>query len=409
MKPIPILTACILVLNSVQPVFAQDNPKSDRFTAREFSIPPTPIFDLMGVTSAQVNRTSDIKDFKVDWSFKSYKLNPNLALQSQPVWEIFYNRKDLSKYQKASAFMRKLATLDISFGTVQDENSDRRIGIAGKINLYREKDPLMAKELYIDIGEKYKLEKIELEQQLKNLQLKLDTTTNILEKPDIRAQIKGVEDQLLSQNSRRMEEINSRAKIFVQENWNASAIDIAVGKVFSYITDSASSLSKLRLNRSTALGTWINASIGFGKKFLLSGLFRTSWYQEEVEFLLRDKTTLDEIPQTAVADNTLFTMGINLRYGSPAFSFFVELLYENKGMKTPQEALNKAFKVPSNNFEIVGSSTKWTIVNPNTLSVGGDWRISRNLLINYGLRGIFDRNWKFSALTPVVTISCMMR
>ena len=117
MKPLIIVTAFILTLNLAQSSFAQDNPRSDRFTAKEFSIPPTPIFDLMGVTSAQVNRTSDIKDFKVDWSFKSYKLNPNLALQSQPVWEIFYNRKDLSKYQKASVFMRKLATLDISFGT----------------------------------------------------------------------------------------------------------------------------------------------------------------------------------------------------------------------------------------------------------------------------------------------------
>jgi len=408
MKPLVTVVACLLI-SLIQTSFAQDNSRPDRFTAKEFSIPPTPIFDLMGVTSAQVNRTSDIKDFKVDWSFKSYKLNPNLALQSQPVWEIFYNRKDLSKYQKASAFMRKLATLDISFGTVQDENSDRRIGIAGKINLYREKDPLMAKELYADIGEKYSIEKTELETQLQDLNLKLDTTTNVLEKPDIRAQIKAAEEQLMSQNSRRMEEINGRAKIFVQENWNASAIDIAFGKVFSFITDSVSSLSKLRLNRSTAFGSWINASVGLGKKFLLSGLFRTSWYREEVEFLLRDKSTQQEIPQTAVADNTLFTMGLNMRYGSQAFSFFVELLYENKGMKTPKEALDKAFKVPSNNFEIVSSSTKWTIVNPNTLSVGGDWRISRNLLINYGLRGIFDKNWKFSALTPVVTISCMMR
>jgi len=409
MKPLIIVTAFILTLNLAQSSFAQDNPRSDRFTAKEFSIPPTPIFDLMGVTSAQVNRTSDIKDFKVDWSFKSYKLNPNLALQSQPVWEIFYNRKDLNKYQKASVFMRKLATLDISFGTVQDENSDRRIGIAGKINLYREKDPLMAKELYVDIGEKYSMEKTELETQLQDLNLKLDTTTNVLEKPDISAQIKAAEDQLMTQNSRRMEEINSRAKIYVQENWNASGVDIAFGKVFSFITDSASSLSKLRLNRSTALGAWINASVGLGKKFLLSGLFRTSWYQEEVDFLLKDKTTLDELPQKAVADNTLFTMGVNLRYGSPAFSFFVELFYERKSLKTPMEALDKAFEVPSGNFEIVSSSTKWTIVNPNTLSVGGDWRISRNLLINYGLRGIFDKNWKFTALTPVVTISCMMR
>src|SRR4051812_36699196 len=83
--------------------------KAGRLSPKEFSIPASPIFDLMGVTSSQINRTSDIKDFKVDWSFKSWRLNPNLAIQSQPIWEMFYNRKDLSKYQNTSAFMRKLA------------------------------------------------------------------------------------------------------------------------------------------------------------------------------------------------------------------------------------------------------------------------------------------------------------
>src|SRR6476659_5144775 len=86
---------------------AQDNdPKASRISPKELTIPASPVFDLMGVTPSQVNRTTDIKDFKVDWSFKSWKLNPNLAIQSQPIWELFYNRKDLSKYQSASRFIR---------------------------------------------------------------------------------------------------------------------------------------------------------------------------------------------------------------------------------------------------------------------------------------------------------------
>src|SRR5215213_5960205 len=78
---------------------AQEDAAAGRVSPKEFSIPASPVFDLMGVTSSQINRTSDIKDFKVDWSFKSWKLSPNLAIQSQPIWEMFYNRKDLSKYQ----------------------------------------------------------------------------------------------------------------------------------------------------------------------------------------------------------------------------------------------------------------------------------------------------------------------
>jgi hypothetical protein len=409
MKLLPTVIACIVILQQPKIALAQDDPKVIRSTPKELSIPASPVFDLMGVTSSQINRTSDIKDFKVDWSFKSWKLNPNLAIQSQPVWEILYNRKDISKYQKASPFMRRLASLDLSFGSVQDENSDRRLGIAFKMNVYKQKDPLMARELYAGISEKYKGEKITLEAQLKELQFKLDSTKNILEKPDLRNQIKGIEEQLLSENSRRKEEINSRAKIYVEENWNASAVDIAIGKIFSYKTDSAGSLKSLRLNRSTGLGGWINASVGLGKKFLLSGLVRSSWYKEELEFILRDTVTLQQISEKAIAKNTLFTMGLNLRYGGPSFTFFVEFLYEAKGIKTPLAALSKSFRVPPGNFEIIGSSVKWDIVNPNTLSIGGDWRISRNLMINYGMRCVFNKNWKFTTFTPIAAISCMMR
>src|SRR3954469_26046646 len=132
MKPI-LLTTSLLAWLLPLLVHSQNDNAAGRVTPKEFSIPASPVFDLMGVTSSQINRTSDIKDFKVDWSFKSWKLSPNLAIQSQPVWEIFYNRKDLSKYQNTSTFMRRLASADLSVGSVLDENSDRRIGYAVKL------------------------------------------------------------------------------------------------------------------------------------------------------------------------------------------------------------------------------------------------------------------------------------
>lgn len=404
-----LLYTCLVLLPALNTVAQEDENKAGRVTPKEFSIPASPVFDMMGVTSSQINRTSDIKDFKVDWSFKSWKLNPNLAIQSQPVWELLYNRKDLSKYQAASRFMRRLASLDVSIGSVQDENNDRRIGFAAKINVLKQKDPLMARELYGGISEKFKTEKEELLTQLKDLQLQLDTTKDVLAKPGIRSQLRATEEQLMTVNSRRNEEINSRAKIFVTENWNASSLDIAFGKVFSYITDSSGSLKSLRLNRSTAWGGWLNGSVGLGKKFLLSGLFRASWYREELNFLIRNTTTSEEIAQSAIADNTLYTMGMNLRYGGSIYTFFIEFLYEKKGLKTPLEALNETFKVPGNEFEVINSTVKWDVVHPNTLAFGGDWRISRSVIINYGMRCVFDDRWKFRTFIPVATIACMMR
>jgi hypothetical protein len=399
----------MLLLGFYLPVKAQDDTKAGRLSPKELTIPASPVFDLMGVTPSQVNHTSDIKDFKVDWSFKSWKLNPNLAIQSQPVWEILYNRKELSKYQRASSFMRHLASLDISVGSVQNEDNDRRIGFAAKISLYRQKDPLLAKELYEDVTLQFKNEKEQLEQQLKELQIKLDTIKDILQKPSIRSQIISTEDQLLSATSRRNQEISSRAKIFVAENWNASSLDLAYGKIYTYQTDSAGSLTKLRLNRNTGWGMWINGGLGIGKKILITGLARTTWYREELDFLLHNTTTNEQINQKAIADNTLYSVGLNLRYGSAIYNFFIEFFYERKGLKTPVQALNDAFKAPGDDLQIVASSVRWNVVHPNTFSLGGDWRISRNLILNYGMRFVFDKSWKFQTFTPVASIACMMR
>ncbi|MBS1598992.1 MAG: hypothetical protein JST75_12280 [Bacteroidetes bacterium] len=385
-----------------------DDPKSGRISPKELAIPASPVFDLMGVVPSQVTRTSDIKDFKVDWSFKSWKLNPNLAIQAQPVWELFYNRKEVTKYQQASSFMRRLSSLDISVGTVQNEDNDRRIGFAAKINLFNNRDPLLQKELYQDVLVKFRKEKSDLESQLKELENKLDTTQNILLKPDLRSQIRSTEEQLASIGTRRMDEINRRAKIFVEENWNASSLDFAMGRIYTYGTDSAGSLTSLRLNRNTGWGMWLNGSFGIGKKILVSGLFRTTWYEEQLNFLVQDKITGEQSTQQAVAENNLYSAGINIRYGGAIYNFFVELLYEKKGLKTPVQALEKTFTVPDSQ-QIVASSVKWNVVEPNTLNFGGDWRVNRNLILNYGMRCVFDSHWKFRTFTPVVSISCMMR
>jgi hypothetical protein len=402
---VPALLLCSSVLSAQD---ATTDAKTGRLSPKEFSIPVSPVFDLMGVTPSQINRTSDIKNFKVDWSFKSWRLNPNLAIQSQPFWELFYNRKDLSKYQAASGFMRKLASLDVSMGTVQNEESDRRIGMAAKLNLLKQKDPLMVRSMYEDIGLRFTEEKKNLEARLKELQFKLDTIQNVLEKPGIRAEIRSTEEQLLSLNSRRNNEINDRAKIFIAENWNAASLDVAIGRVYTYQSDSAGSLKKLRLNRNTGWGIWMNGALPLGKRWMFSGLIRTTWYEEELDFLLRNTQTLAEQSARAVAENKLYSAGVNLRYGGPLYSFFVEFLYEKKALKTPVEALKEVFTEPAN-MEVVSSSVKWNVVHPNSLSIGGDWRISQNVIINYGMRWILDVHGKSQAFIPVAGISCMMR
>ncbi|MEZ4904409.1 MAG: hypothetical protein R2822_23010 [Spirosomataceae bacterium] len=91
----------------------------------------------------------------MDWSFASWRLKPNIAIQAQPIWELLYNRPNLLKYQGASKFMKVLSTLDVSGRTIEDENLTRRLALATKITLLRSHDPLDEPDLWRGATERY--------------------------------------------------------------------------------------------------------------------------------------------------------------------------------------------------------------------------------------------------------------
>jgi hypothetical protein len=386
----------------------QQDDQTQKFTPKEFSIPASPVFDLMGVTPSQVNKFNEIKNFKVDWSFKSWRLSPNLAIQAQPIWELFYNKKSLRKYQSASRFQRMLSTLDASIGTVQDEAGNRRIGFSGKLNVFRRVDPLMYTNLYLEMDSTHFAKRIELDSTLKAYRKELDTVKDVFQKPALRQKLQTVQDELLALQSQRVTNINNIIKTFILEDWNKAYLDIAWGQVFTYVTDSAGSLRKLKLDRNTANAIWINGGIPIGKRFMLTGLARVSNYREEVTFSKEDILTGDISTDTVTAKNNLFTLGLNFRYGSPKYSFFIEGFVDLKSIKKPSDIIGDRFKNQPN-LKIVEPTINWTVVDPYIFTFGGDWRISNNLSINYGMRCIIDKNGKLNTFTPIVNISCLMR
>lgn len=406
------LTGWLIFLLAFQQSSAQlqleDKSLPGRLTPKEFSIPVSPLFDLLGAAPAQVARTGDIKDFKVDWSFRNWRINPNLAIQAQPVWELFYNRRNIQKYQQANYIRRMLASLDLSLGTLQAEGESRRIGGAVKMNVYRQKDPLLVRDVYDSIQKLFDEELLQLRKNEKRLLESLDTLLMPAAVKTTRDSLRENDVLMTSFYNRRNTAIQEKAAGFIAENWNSAYIDIAFGKVYTYTTDSAGTLKKLSLNRNTGNGAWLNFGFGVGKRGLLSGLLRTSFYEEEINFSVKDKATGEEILQAAVAANNLFSLGINYRYGGPIYNFFAELIWEGKRSKTALGALESVFTAPAGK-EIIAGSVKWDTVNPYTINVGGDWRISRNVILNYGIRWIMDKNFKTISFLPIASISCMMR
>lgn len=387
---------------------SKETKDAEKLLPKEFAIPASPLFDLLGAAPNQVARSSNLKDFKVDWSFKNWRVNPNIAVQGQPIWEIFYNKKNIEKYQSASNFQRMLASLDLSVGSITNDISDRRLGGAVKMNLFTKKDPLRVKGAYDEIQKTFDEELVQLKKNEAELLKNLDSLTKPSDLQKAREALKENDALRASFYSRKNDAVQEKAKQFVADNWNASYIDVAYGKIYSYATDSAGSFKKLRINRNTGNGAWINFGKGIGKRGLVSGLIRSSFYEEEVTFNLKNDITGEETPDTTIAANKLYTIGLNFRYGGPVFNFFAEVIYEGKTLKTPIDAVNEVFKTPSGN-SIVTSTVMWDVVHPYTVNFGGDWRIGRNVVLNYGMRLVMDKNYKAVSFTPIANISCMMR
>ena len=383
-------------------------PVPEKLVPRELSIPSSPLFDLMGASPSLVAKSASIKDFKVDWSFRSWRINPNLAIQSQPVWELFYNRKAIDKYQRASRLARMLASTDLSVGTIQNELSERRIGGAVKWNIYQQHDPLLERNMYDDVQQQFQEEYVLLVAKERDLMKQLDSLTHPRDIAAVRALLKENDALLSTFYGRRNTAIQERAKELAGRHWNAAFVDVAFGKIYTYATDSAGSLSKLRLNRNTGNGAWLNFGFGMGKRGMLTGLVRTTFYEEELQFLLRDESTGVEESRSAIAANRLITLGLSFRYGGPVYNFFAEFVREGKTLKTPVQALSDVFTAPGGTA-VVQSSVNWDIVHPYLITLGGDWRVGRNIVLNYGVRMVFDNQFKSRQVIPVANISCMMR
>jgi hypothetical protein len=403
----------IVVFANWQMAFCQETKteeeKIEKLSPKEFSIPISPLFDLFGAAPNQVASTNNIKNFKVDWSYRNWKVSPNIAIQAQPIWEIFYNRKKLEKYQNAGYVKRMLASLDLSIGTVQTETWDRKIGAAIKVKLYNAADPLLLKGVYDDIELQFSEELALLKKNEKMLLHQLDSLIKPKDIGVARNELIENDIKLTSIYSRRTTAIQERAQNFIANNWNAAFVDLAYGKVNAYIADSAGKIQNLILNRNTANAAWLNFGFGLGKRSMISGLIRTTGYKEELFYTINEVATNKKFAQTAYAQNNIYSLGINVKYGGPVYDFFIEFIREGKNIKTVNEAFAKiAPLIPAGNT-LVANSLKWEGLNPYTINIGGDWRISRNVALNFGIRGIYDNDFKKVSFTPIANVSCMMR
>ncbi|MBP7167500.1 MAG: hypothetical protein KBB64_07565 [Bacteroidia bacterium] len=393
MKKFLIAGLCLLTV----PLIAQQT-EAVHAPSSDFTIPAAPAYQLLDANASLVGRASVTRDFKVDWSLKSYRLAPNLALEMQPVWLVTYNKNnDVSRYRKAGYLMRTLTTLSASAGTLDGNDSTRFFSYALKLNLYRSHDPLLDEQLYNDYQSSYEIalntQRAELDSMLRERK-KLESTP---ERDSLDANILRKENELYQFRKTFRDQLKQRQDEYRAKYWNASYVDIAWGRAFSFNPKLADRIDSLSLDN-TGNAVWINASFGIGRRWLISGMFRTINKQGLLRTSAMDSLTGSPIITTSKKDLFDFATGLNIRYGSVRYSFFIEgFLTRNRNVAAILEN-----GLDSGNDLLV---TEERLI----LAYGGDLRLGNNVLLNYGIRTTVNKSLKFGGMVPIASVTCLMK
>ncbi|MBP6235921.1 MAG: hypothetical protein KA270_13250 [Saprospiraceae bacterium] len=361
----------------------------DEVKNAEMSIPSAPAFAMLGVNPELVMRPSDLKSFKVDWRIKNYNLAPDLALEAQPFWHFYYKKRTFDEYAVASRFAKKLSTLSLSIGTAKIDNINHA-SYSIKLNLYKKNDVINDTLLLKQLRSEHRNQLQNFNAQIDSLVILRYQTTDPKRKNEIDKEL-----DVIRYEMKNIDEI-SRLKYrniidqYNGENWNNTMLDAAFGSVFTY--DNAG-IDSLRVKRA-GYALWLNGCLKMGDHGLMSGLFR----------------------YTRIVDSSNKMFGLNFRYGSQRYNFYAEVVYEILGnyFDPNQElAFDEDEYFAGKYIEDIGSG--WLDFNNTktktqyTMAYGGDFKLSRNILLNFALRTQFTSDIKLTRLLPVANIICLMK
>lgn len=361
----------------------------DEVKNAEMSIPSAPAFAMLGVNPELVMRPSDLKSFKVDWRIKNYNLAPDLALEAQPFWHFYYKKRTFDEYAAASRLAKKLSTLSLSAGTAKIDNINHA-SYSIKLNLYKKNDVINDTMLLKQLKSEHRKQLQNYNAQIDSLVILRYQTTDPKRKNEIDKEL-----DVIRYEMKNIDEI-SRLKYrniidqYNEEHWNNTMLDAAFGSVFTY--DNAG-IDSLKVKRA-GYALWLNGCLKMGDHGLMSGLFR----------------------YTKIVDSSNKMFGLNFRYGSQRYNFYAEVVYEILGnyFDPNQElAFDEDEYFAGKYIEDIGSG--WLDFNNTktktqyTMAYGGDFKLSRNILLNFALRTQFTSDIKLTRLLPVANIICLMK
>ncbi|MBK8556332.1 MAG: hypothetical protein IPL65_11450 [Lewinellaceae bacterium] len=369
--------------------------------ATEFSIPASPAFNMLNENvPARIQRYASLHDFKVDWSMtngqQGYSLSPGIAIEAQPVWILMFDRAGAQKYRVASPVMKTLSTLSLSVGT-NSSNDKNWLAWGAKINLFRQNDPL-ADPAFIQSLEAA-TSTLTNEKLLKIGDLEKSKALLNSQEEDYADLLSALNDSIASMNAAiaeikrgQPERIADARDAYIENHWNSAFLDLSFGRLLTFqqidksfsqtISNPATSLDTTLVFTQNSLelkncgyGVWLSGGLPIGSSVMISGMAR---------YGKRASPITAEIGQ-------VFSAGANLRYGARRYNFFMEFFFDQNS--------DPLSDISNENLER----------KLYMLTFGGDWRISKNVMLSFGILQTRDFQSGVLFIQPLANVNCLMR
>lgn len=381
----PIITLLLLISISL---FGQDDLYKD-IKENELFIPSSPAFSMLGVNPEMVLRPSDIKSFKVDWRIKNYNLAPDLALEAQPFWHFIYKKKGFNEYPKMGPFDRILSSLSLSLATAKIDGLNH-MAYSVKVNLYAENDLLTDQDLVESQIRKVRDKEQKINRTIDSLRRIKYAAEAAEEIGDISEAIFLLEVEKESLWESAEQEFMEAIEEWNANNWNRTMLDAAVGRVYTY---NNTSFDEIKFQKA-GFGFWINGCLRAGANGLVTGIIRFN----------------------KVGSNTNKMVGLSYTYGSDKFNFYVEGVYHRIGNFFDNN-MNDPFGEEENfgNLYAEDLGSGWyqysteEVKTVYTMAYGGNFKLSRNILLNFALRTELTSSLQLDKFIPVANVVCLMK
>jgi hypothetical protein len=315
---------------------------------------------------------------------KYYKIAPDLAIEAQPLWWLYFQRKGPGYYRNTTEVARILSTTSFSLATAKVDGLNH-MSMAFKWNLYKKNDPLRNQALLKEKEDELKQTLQTLDETIDSLLETLLVTYDVDSLTDIKDWIEELNYRKKRITQDKMQELADASNDYVHQHWNTDMLDVAFGKVYTY---NNTALDSLRLNN-IGWSLWINGAKGLGKRHLFGAMLRINH----------------------IGLNNNYLLGASYRYGTEKYNFFTELVYQRLNNHAGNGFSDEEYFAGSFEEDL---GTGWYAYNEGegislwTLSYGGDFRLSRNILLNFALRVNLNNELRFQSFLPVANVICLM-